>query len=243
MKIFNRLQKNVIFIAFILFFSFFYLGAISIYQTSTINSDGSGTLKLTYSAPESDVKANNNIIGNFPFTPELIKQYFASANTVVNNPLVYKDKNNANLLVATVTVDFKNINKLSDAKGFSEMNISYNENTNKIGKLFRWVIQPSQAKLVGIMDLNLTFECDSLNSSNGIVKGKTITYYKDSKKIDFTKEVVMSATVYTSGKTTSVTSNKEPGSEPKSCGLFGFEFPALLIAGMIFSYSYKLKKN
>jgi len=52
------------------------IGAVIYYQSNKINNDGSITLEITYTAPNQEIKQNNNLIGTLPFTPELVREYF-----------------------------------------------------------------------------------------------------------------------------------------------------------------------
>lgn len=223
--------------------TFLFLGTVKIYQTGEIKADGSGSMTLTYSASTSEVKKNNNLIGNFPFTQQTVKDYFTSPNNQVKSAVVYKNKNDTSMTSVTVVIAFKNIDKISEAKGFSGIKASYRKIDDK-SKLFSWTIPPGVAGQIDQITGIFTFECESLNSSNGVVKDKTITYYRNNKKADFTKDVAFSATIKTDGKTeSSGDTEKKPDGDGKSCGLFGLELPLIMLAGLVFTVNRKRKKS
>lgn len=249
---------NKLFSGFIMVSAFLSLGTITIFEKGTINADGSGTLALTYTANTSDVKKNNDLIGSFPFEQKMVKEYFSSGKEVqVKNISIYPNKTDTTQTSVSFDIDFRNINSLSELKGFSNNKISYNAGEDN-NRLFRWVISPESAGNLEQIRCVITFECESLSSSNGSVQDKTITFFRDNKKSDFSKEVVLGATIKTDGKTALNTDTKTEAKpdasgkqdvkkktegEGKSCGLFGLELPLILLSGLVFSYKFRRKKN
>lgn len=252
MNLYNKLFSGLILIS-----AFLFLGAITVSQKGTVNADGSGSLTLTYTAPAAEVKKNNDLIGSFPFEQKMIKDYFSSGKDAQTKSIsIGPNKADTTQTSVTVVIDFKNINSLSELKGFSGNKISYNAGEDN-NRLFRWIISSESAKNLDQIRCILTFDCESLSSSNGTVQDKTITFFRENKKHDFTKEVVLGATIKTDGKTALNTdtktetktdaggkkdANEKKEEKSKSCGLFGLELPLILLSGLVFSSKLRRKK-
>ncbi len=216
-----------------------------IYQTINLKDDGSGTIKLNYNAKNAELRQNNFILANFPFSEKLAASFFASPNTTVSKAkLDFSAKDSTYYM--TVEVEFKNINKLNQAKGFS--NVTARWSGTDSGAVFVYTLLPglSVPKYFDPQSYLVNFE-NTVKSSTGVVKDKSVTWGNRSvKNTDFSKPVVLTATttgkvpasldVTPGGTTTAAKENtsKEEKSE-KSCGLFGIELPLVLLAGYVFS--------
>ncbi|HMQ70040.1 MAG TPA: hypothetical protein PKA90_13760 [Ignavibacteria bacterium] len=238
MKINNFYQSKSYIILLLIFVSTnFSLGAVKIYQTGDLKSNGSGSIKIVYSANEDELKANKFTIGNFHFSEEQARKQFTSPNTNVKNVKLDFDQKESRYFI-TVDVDFKDINKLSDARGFSNVKASYK--STDTGNVFRYIIlvNPELYKKFSSQSYIMNFE-SKVKSSNGSIKGNTVTWGNRSKdNSDFSKDVYLTATTESDGK---LNESKVEGEQEKSCGLFGIELP-LILAGAYF-YSNKFRKK
>lgn len=233
-----KMTKIIIFfVIFIISNNFSIASDISINQVATLKNDGSGKIDLTYSAKNTTIK--NFMVGNYPFAPKVAEKRFTSANTKVESSGFYRSKNDTSLYNIKVIVDFQKLNNLNQALAFSEVKASWT-NTDS-GNVFKWVI-PSNSKAsaqITTFSYKFTFDGKVINSNGGKVEGNTITWYRDGKNIDPTKDIVLTALIESDG---SESTNKTDG-DGKSCGLFGFELPLIMLAGLVFSVNRKRKKS
>ena len=95
--------------------------AVKFNQSNKVNTDGSISITFTYSANTADIK--NGMIGDLPFTEELVKEYFSFPSGEVKKVIVFKDKTNPNLSLVTVDVTAKDISKISGAKALSSIKV------------------------------------------------------------------------------------------------------------------------
>ncbi|MEO8209839.1 MAG: hypothetical protein ABI840_04730, partial [bacterium] len=153
---------------------YFSLGAVRVYQTGKLNSDGSGSMKIIYSAKLSELKAKQYIIGNFMFSEDLAKRQFSSANSTVNKAKLDFDQKDSIMLIS-VDVDFKDINKLSEANGFSNVKASYTKTDS--GMVFRYVILANANLYKSFENQSYVIEFGSkVKSTNGALKDNTVTW-------------------------------------------------------------------
>lgn len=224
-----------------------------IYQTMNLKDDGSGSIKLNYNNSNSVLRQNNFILANFPFSEKLAQDFFKSPNSTVKTAkLDFRISDSTYFM--TIEVDFKDINKLNQAKGFSNVRVLWTGSDS--GAVFTYSLLPglSVPKFFETQSYIVNFE-STVKSSNGVVKDKEVTWGSRSiKNTDFSKDVNLIAT--TTAKIPVVTSASEPnksGNSPsntsaeekkeKSCGLFGFELPLILLAGYVFSLTSKRRKS
>lgn len=231
--------SRIVFLLLISVTTYFSIGAVRVYQTGKLKSDGSGNIKIIYSAHASELKAKQYIIGNFMFAEELAKRQFTSPNTSINK--VKLDFNPADsLYLITVDVDFKDINKLSEANGFSNVKASYTKSDT--GMVFRYIITANPNLYKDFENQSYVMEfANKVKSTNGALKDNTVTWgNRNSKNTDFSKDVALVATTTADGSVT--TSNSPSGEKEKSCGLFGLELPIILLGGLVLNKSLKRKK-
>jgi len=220
----------------------FSLGAVKIYQTGNLKSNGSGNIKIVYSAKANELKENKFTIGNFHFSEEQARKQFSSPNTTVKNvKLDFSQKDSTYFM--TVNVDFTNINKLSEARGFSNVKASYVK-TEK-GNEFKYILtaNPELYKKFENQSYIIEFE-NKVISSNGAIKDNTVTWGNRNKSnSDFSKDVLMIALTESNGNIGGTTGSGETSNndKEKSCGLFGIELPVILLFGLL--TSRKMKKS
>ena len=253
----QRKKSLAKFLLVVVFFASTVIGEAGIiYQTINLKDDGSGSIKLNYNAKNAELRQNNFILANFPFSEKLANSFFASPNTTVKSAkLDFSAKDSTYYM--TIEVDFKNINKLNQAKGFSNVTVRWSGTDT--GAVFMYTLLPglSVPKYFDPQSYIVNFE-NSVKSSTGVVKDKSVTWGNRSvKNTDFSKPVALTATTTgkvpasldvtpgtttTAGKETSTTSKEEEKKE-KSCGLFGFELPLILLAGYIFNLNSRKRKS
>jgi len=220
-----------------LIFPLFFLGTVDLYQTGTIKNDGSGTMRVQYSAKESFLKPRKYTVGNLSFNEEIAKKTFESPNTTVKLAKLNYDVNDSTYYM-TVDVEFKDINALAETPGFS--NVVANIEPTDSGNVFKYILSkdPELYKDFGSLTFIFDFESPVL-SSNGGMEGNKVTWRSlGSKNSDPSSDVVFLANIKSDGSNNS--SNKSSGKE-KSCGLFGLELPFLLLGGLALFLRAKTK--
>jgi hypothetical protein len=224
---------------FILFFG----GATKYYQASKFNNDGTGTISLTYSAKAADVKKSNNLIGNLPFTNELANEYFNSAGLKVTKAMFYKSQGDSSIQNATIELAITDFNLLSKSKGFSDVTASWSKSDS--GMVFRWLFSPSHKEKNEIESYQIIADFESdLKSTNGVLAGKQVKWFVYADKMD-PKGAFFVATIKSDGTTKAGKEITKQGSDDpkagkenkdeKSCGLFGFELPLVLLGWFVFA--------
>jgi len=203
-------------------------GCINVQQRVKINEDGSGIINLEYWTNTNlvdvgDIKVGDEI-GGFTFdAPEIVRKY-SSAFTEVSTP----KKSNFPADTTThiqVDINFKDINKITEANGYSNIEVSYAK--GKDNTQFRYYI-PKDTTLnlrytkekhtleyifefpFEVMETNGTI--DNTSKEKNVVKWKFQT--SDHAKKDF--------------EMTAVIKNKSG-----ICGMFGIELPLILLFGLV----------
>ncbi len=99
------------------------------------------------------------------------------------------------------------------------------------GMVFDWTVSKNILQNNFIGELLYIFNFDGeIISSNGDIKGDSVTLWMNPKTTDFTNDVALVALVDPEGKSSS------------TCGLFAIELP-LIVGGMIFSLRFFKKKR
>lgn len=263
----SKSLKNRIFILSVFLVSFlFFGGAVKYFQIASFNNNGTGIISLTYSAKTEEVKSSNYLIGNLPFFQDKINEFFNSDVTKVTKALVYKDKTDTTLTSVNVELSISNLNKLLDAKAFNDVEAHWLKSDT--GMVFSWHFKPAHAKTnsISIYQIKVVFEGD-IRSTSGVLKGKEADWYVPIEKMD-PRGAYFVATINSDGTTQNTFSgsgkendgaknnvsgnNKESGEKkkitdpeekkPVGCGLFAFEFPVILLGGLLMNFK-RLKKN
>lgn len=254
----HRSLINRIFILSLFLVSFlFFGGAVKYFQIASFNNNGSGIISLTYSANTLEVKNSNNLIGNLPFAQDKINEYFNSDVTKVTKSLVYKDKSDTSLTSVNVELSISNLNKLQNAKAFNDVDTRWLKSDT--GMVFSWLFKPAHAKTnsISVYQIKVVFEGD-IRSTSGVLKGKEADWYVPIEKMDprgayfvttvnsdgstnnpFSAVTNTSGNTKESGEKKSAIETKTEEKKPSGCGLFAFEFPVILLGGLVISKIFK----
>jgi len=212
--------------ALVLAFAFYLSGCVNVDQKTKINSDGSGEITMHYWTKMSNVKSSDEL-GGFAFTEEKAKANYKSDNNEVTGVKIEDDLDDSTKHV-TVDIKFKDLNKLSSAKGFEKVKTTWKEGDEGMDFSYILMQDTSNAKNMGASDTKLDYEFEfpaEILSTNGTKDGQKVVWNKT--LADLKEDVEMTATVKT---------------EKKGCGLFGIELPLVVFTGMVFLLSRKRKK-
>jgi LppM domain len=213
--------------SFLLIAAFLISGCVNYDQNTTLNMDGSGSMKIHYWSKMSNFSMGTSL-GKFDFDEKKAKDNYSSSNTDVKSVRM-EDKLDDSTKHVYVELTFKDINKLPDAKGFSGVKPSWKE--EKDGMELKYVLlkDSSAAKNMGSSDYTVTYTFEmpgEIVSTNATKKdGKTLTW--DYKVSDLGKDIELTAVV-----------KKEGG---KTCGIFGAAI-AFGIVGLAY-YTGRNKKR
>ncbi|MBL8005895.1 MAG: hypothetical protein JNJ56_00060 [Ignavibacteria bacterium] len=230
------LRINIIFIFFIVFL--FNTGFITLYQTGTVNNDGSGTINLQYFAGNSFLQSKKFIVGNFPFSEDLARQSFSSSNSNINKVKLDFDIKDS-VYYMTVVLDFNDINKLSEAQGFRNVNAGISDSDS--GKVFHFTLLKNYPLYEEFSDLSVILEFENkVLSTNGVLEGNKVTWgNRNVKNTDFSNDVTFYALL---GKDSDASVNDKANKIKKdSCGLFSIELPLLFLLGVVSYYKRKYR--
>lgn len=196
----------------------FYISAcVSVNQKTTINNDGSGTIKLDYWAKMKNLKSSSEL-GSFSFKEDDAKKNYTSSNSEVTSIKVDDNLSDSTKHVV-LDIKFKDFNNLASAKGFEKTKASWKDGKDGKDFIFTLLQDTSNAQTMGSSDYKLTYEFEfqsEVLNTNGRKDGKSIKWEKT--VADLKKDIEMTATVKNEGK---------------KCGLFGIEMPLVFGLGMI----------
>lgn len=204
-------------------------GCINVKQRVIIKEDGSGTINLEYWTNTNlvdvgEVKVGDEI-GGFTFdTLEIVKKY-SSAFTEVSKfkRISYPADTSTHILL---DINFKDINKITEANGYSNIDISYIK--GKDNTQFRYYIpKDTTINLAYTKEkhtLEYIFEFPSeVLETNGTIdntsKEKNVVKWKFQTSDHVSNDFEMTATI----------KNKSG-----ICGMFGIELPLILLFGLVF---------
>ncbi|MBK8554193.1 MAG: hypothetical protein IPL53_25355 [Ignavibacteria bacterium] len=206
----------------------FLAGCLNVEQKTKINEDLSGTIHLHYWIKSmyvniGDVEMGDDI-GGFSFVASEIKKKYSSPFSEVSLPRRYEIEKDSTTHIE-VDITFKDFNKLTEASGFSKLQMSYVK--GKDGMDFRYFIpKDTNIALTYTKDwhtLEYTFEFPGeVIATNGTIengskeKNTAKWLYKVSDHAQ--NDLEFTATV-----------------KDKSgiCGMFGIELPVILLFGLI----------
>lgn len=212
---------------FALGLAFYFTACVNVNQKTTLNSDGSGTIKLEYWAKMNNLKSSTEL-GSFSFKEETAKKNYTSSNSEVTS-FKMEDKLDDSTKHVYMDIKFKDLNQLPSAKGFEKTKASWKEGKEGKDFMFTLLQDTSNAKTMGSSDYKLTYTFDfpgEVLSTNGRKDGKSVVWEKT--LADLKTDVEMKATVKDEGK---------------KCGLFGFEMPVIFALGMTFIAGIKKFKK
>ncbi len=216
MKNTTNFIKPLFVFMFALGLAFYFTACVNVNQKTTLNSDGSGTIKLEYWAKMNNLKSSTEL-GSFSFKEETAKKNYTSSNSEVTS-FKMEDKLDDSTKHVYMDIKFKDINQLPTAKGFEKTKASWKEGKEGKDFMFTLLQDTSNAKTMGSSDYKLTYTFDfpgEVLNTNGRKDGKSVVWEKT--LADLKTDVEMKATVKDEGK---------------KCGLFGFEMPVIFVLGM-----------
>lgn len=210
----------------VLAFGLYLAGCVNLDQKTTLNNDGSGSMKVKYWTKSSNVSGDE--LAGFGFTDAKVKANYTSSSTEPSDIKIEKNTTTDSLITVTLDVKFKDLNKLSDAKAFAKIKSSWVKGKDGMDFKYTLLQDTSNAKQMGMSDYKLVYEFDfpgEVTATNGKKDGQKVTWNKtvaDLKEdLDFTASV----------------------KSGKKCGLFGLELPLVLLVGMTFVYGLRRRKK
>ncbi len=220
----KMLFKSLLSVSILFLTAVFLSGCVNLEQKTKLNADGSGTMNIKYWTKSSNVSSDE--LSGFGFTEAKVKSNYTSANTEPAEIKIEKNASEDSLAVVTLTVKFKDLNKLSEASAFKKIKASWAD--GKEGKEFKYVLlqDTSSAKNMGMEEYKLNYEFEfpgEVLSTNGVKDGQKVKWEKT--VADLKEDITMSATVKSG----------------KKCGLFGMELPIIFLLGMGMIYLRRRK--
>lgn len=223
----TRSTKLYPMLAALFFFTLHMAGCVNYEQTTKLENDGSGTMKIHYWTKMSNMSMGTTV-GNFEFDEQKAKDNFNSSNTEVKNIKAEEDLNDSTKHVR-LELSFKNINEIDRAKGFSKVKASWKESADGMELKYTLLKDTSAASQMGASDYKVTYVFEmpaEIVSTNATKKdGQTLTW--DYKVSDLGKDIDMTANV-----------KKAKG---KTCGIFGL-IGATLLIGLAY-YTQRNRKS
>lgn len=220
-KVNNKIRsKRYLLYFFLISFLISFNSCINLEQTTKINEDRSGTIKLHYWTKSANLSMGDEI-GGFSFTQDKAIKNYTSSNSEVTNIAIDNLEYDSSTHVQ-IDISFKDLNKLSNAAGFSMIKASWVKGDEKID--FKYVIlkDTSVSNSPAADKYNLEYKFyfpDEVISSDGTVKENSVTWNKS--LADLKENIEMNASIKT---------------KSKICGIFGMELPVILILGFAFMY-------
>jgi len=210
------------------------VGAVEYYQSNKINNNGSISIYIVYSAPNQQIKQNNDLVGSLPFAQNLANTYFTFPGAEVKSVGIYKDPldsaNRTKVAVDLVVTDFS---KISESKAFKDIKATWVKTDT--GAVYIWSMSPADLRKNLIETYHFALVSDpEIKSTNGNVSGKDVSWYVYGNT-DNTYGAYFVATVKADDMnivTSQENSNKTKDPKDKSCGLFGLELPIVLLFGL-----------
>lgn len=194
-------------------------GCVNYDQKTIIKEDGSGSMKIHYWSEMKNFSMGTTL-GKFEFDESKAKDKYSSSNTTVNSVKV-EDKLDDSTKHVWIELDFKDISKLSDAKGFEGVKVTWSEVSDGMQLKYFVAKDTSAAGQMNAGQYSLTYEFtmpSEIVSTNGTKDDKTVKYsYKLS---DLNKDIEMTITVKKSGG--------------KICGLIGIII-SMIVIGLAYS--------
>ncbi len=201
-------------------------GCVNLDQKTTLNSDGSGTMKIKYWTKSKNVSGDE--LAGFGFTEAKVKSNYTSSSTEPSDIKIEKNTTTDSLITVTLNVKFKDLNKISDAKAFSKIKASWEKGSDGMDFKYTLLQDTANAKSMGMSDYKLTYEFEfpgEVISTNGKKDGKKVTW--DKTVADLKEDVNMTATIKSG----------------KKCGLFGLELPVTFLLGMTLMYGIRKRRK
>jgi len=183
-------------------------------ETLTLDKGGNGSIQVLYVEKESAIKQKNFLIGNLPFTNDKVSEYFSSPSVRIFSSKVENRANDNSLVQVLVSLTFQKITDLNSLKAFTKSNFSLIQTDT--GLVLKRTFSPEFVNENSIDQILFVAKSDL-----GILS------------LDGKNEVNFVST-FNQGVKKSSGEDKKVEKDPKSCGLFGFELPLILLAGYVF---------
>lgn len=203
--------------------------ALSWFQKTSINNDRSGTITISYSISNSDLKGAE-IYKSLPFTEDKIKSIYSSDNNKVSNFKINK-KNDSTTV--NIVLSIKNIVNLKSAPGFSNINVTWYKNGDSTVFMYK---ADGNSEFADNVLASCTYELptNEILRSSGIKKGDN-SFSLQIKPENFKNGYTIFAVfknIAGDTKSETTTGNDKEG-ESGGCGLFGIEMPLIFGFGML----------
>lgn len=221
----NRFKLMTVLSAFIFAVSIYLVGCVNYDQQTTLKEDGSGSMKVHYWSGMKNFSMGTTL-GKFEFDEAKAKDKYKSGNSEVTSIKV-EDKLDDSTKHVYIDLTFKDINKLSDAKGFESAKVTWKEHADGMELKYILLQDTSAAKQMSASDYKVTYEFtmpSEIVSTNGSKDGQKVKY--SYTLADLGKDIEMTTVVKKAGG--------------KLCGLIGMAMGTMLI-GFAY-YSQKRKK-
>jgi hypothetical protein len=212
--------------AFIFVLAVYLTGCVNYDQKTVLKSDGSGSMKIHYWTGMKNFSMGTTL-GKFEFDETKAKGNYTSSNSEVSSIKV-EDKLDDSTKHVNLELTFKDINKLSDAKGFEGVKATWKEETDGMKLTYTLLKDTSASGNMGASDYKITYEFEmpsEIVSTNGTKDGQKVKW--NYTVADLSKDIDMTCVVKASGK--------------KLCGIIGL-IPAVFIIGLAF-YTQRNRKR
>jgi len=224
----NRLNLMTVLTAIVFAASVYLVGCVNYDQKTVLKEDGSGSMKIHYWSSMKNFSMGTTL-GKFDFDEAKAKDKYKSSNSDVTSIKV-EDKLDDSTKHVYIDMTFKDINKLSDAKGFDGVKATWKEVTDGMELKYTLSKDTSAAKQMSASDYKVTYEFDmpsEIVSTNGTKDGQNVKYSYTLE--DLGKDIDMTTVV------------KKP--KGKLCGLIGMAMSTMLIGFSYYTSRRKKKIN
>src|SRR4030095_10584124 len=224
----NRLNLMTVLTAIVFAASVYLVGCVNYDQKTVLKEDGSGSMKIHYWSSMKNFSMGTTL-GKFDFDEAKAKDKYKSSNSDVTSIKV-EDKLDDSTKHVYIDMTFKDINKLSDAKGFDGVKATWKEVTDGMELKYTLSKDTSAAKQMSASDYKVTCEFDmpsEIVSTNGTKDGQNVKYSYTLE--DLGKDIDMTTVV------------KKP--KGKLCGLIGMAMSTMLIGFSYYTSRRKKKIN
>lgn len=225
------MQKIIAIIVFSLFFPLV-SQALNLNYIVQMKKDGSGTLTLMYWEKDADIKAKNSVIGNFPFSSiksDLTAKFSAPGINLLSAEMSKYPQDNS-FTQSQVVLQFSDITKLGSLGALSGMDV--NTFATDTGKVVSFVVTPDfvTKNSLNALYVILGYEGEILFASDKkIIDKKRAEWFRSAQYIKSEKNIYFVALLKSEGEVKA--SDQKKDDQGKSCGLFGFELPLIILLG------------
>ena len=224
----TKLKSFTILSLLVFVFAVIITGCVNYEQKTKLNADGSGTMTVHYWAKMSAFSMGTTL-GKFEFEESKAKEKYKSGNTEVKSVTVADKPEDDSTKHVTVELSFKDITKLSDAKGFEGLKPTWKETSDGMELKYTVPKDTANSNQMGASDYKIIYEFDmpsEIVSTNGQKDGQKVKWTKSLS--DLANDIEMTCVV-----------KKTKG---KTCGIFGIIGAAMLI-GLAYYTQRNRKKN